>query len=272
MKTRRQIFGQHFLHHKPTIKKIIDTVEEAINKYSPKAIFEVGPGKCAITNDLKALSEKYSLPLIVVEKDLKLKDELVEVLGSESLHFFDAASDKILDLIDSMKAQKQTPFIFVSNLPYSAGSQILAQLCERTNELTNAVVMVQKDVAERMVALTEKGKQQNRGSFTVLIDSNFDSNIEFDVGPGAFSPPPKVMSSVVALRPKQSLMHFSAEQKKQFEIFIKKFFSQRRKMIRSLLPEEALIKLHTLDLDGSERPENLSLEQWFNLFKICSNQ
>ncbi len=274
-RTRRQHFGQHFLHHDPTIRKILDNVEKEISLLTdePKCIIEVGPGKLAITHGLSKITQKQNLPLILIEKDLKLEKEIRSDLNKDfELHFMDAANEDFSKFIMKLKKESRTPFYFVSNLPYSAGSQILANLCHHSDLISGATVMVQKDFAERMIALTPKGKQSDRGSFSVLIESYFHSKIEFDVGPGAFTPPPKVMSSVLTLRPKPIQPFNNLKTALQFEKFVKAAFSQRRKMIRTLVPEDKRDELKEIGLTGTERPENLNLENWYSFFKICSSK
>jgi 16S rRNA (adenine1518-N6/adenine1519-N6)-dimethyltransferase len=266
MKTRQQILGQNFLHHKPTIEKILSAAESVLTSTLPKTLVEVGPGKRAITEGLEALCEKYKLSLALVERDLRLKEGLEENINSTitSLHFMDAAKDEFGVLMQNQTA----PILFVSNLPYSASSQILAQLCRNVEQLSGAVVMVQKELADRMKA---PANTKDRGSFSLMIQSYFSVKVLFDVGPGAFTPAPKVQSSVVELIPLKERFIKTKVEGLKFEQFCKQLFSQRRKMIRKTLADIGLKELEKVfkseNLTGTERPENLDLQTVFHLFE-----
>ncbi len=264
-RTRRQVLGQHFLTSKPTIEKILKVVREQIEKKSIQSILEIGPGEMALTRGLLTTG----LPLYILERDQQLEAGLKEGLKESNSHLFfgDAASDDLLNFYDTIQ---EHPVLLASNLPYSASSQILAKLCEllwrsknKTPTLKALVVMVQKEMALRMCA-TEK--DDARGAFSVLIESYFHSKILFHVRPGAFSPPPKIDSTVLLLEPKLDSPVLQLKNPKDFEIFCKKLFSQRRKMIRKILPKETHARFQALNLTGTERPETLSLDILLQLF------
>ena len=266
MKTRQQILGQNFLHHKPTIEKILSAAELVLNSAPAKTLVEVGPGKRAITEGLELLCEKYKITLALVERDLRLKEGLEENINKTitSLYFMDAAKDEFGTFLQNLSA----PILFVSNLPYSASSQILAQLCRNVDQLSGAVVMVQKELADRMKAAVNT---RDRGSFSLMIQSYFSVKVLFDVGPGAFTPAPKVQSSVVELIPLKNRFIKTKEDGLKFEQFCKQLFSQRRKMIRKTLADMNLKDLENIfkseNLTGTERPENLDLQTVFHLFE-----
>jgi 16S rRNA (adenine1518-N6/adenine1519-N6)-dimethyltransferase len=262
MRTRRQAFGQHFLKDQKVIQRILDATEARINAHKPGSLIEVGPGRMAITYGLAALAESKGVPLYLVERDRKLEPVLHEGLEgvSADLRFFDAASEKMGELIEELAPRG--PVLFVSNLPYSASSQILARLCENRRHLCGAVVMMQKELASRLLA---KPGGRDRGSFSWLMQSHFKSEGAFDVAPGAFYPPPKVMSTVLDLTP-LAVPLLRAEESAAFEKFSKGLFSGRRKMLRNLVDlDEA--GLAALGLTGQERPEALTLEQALGLFR-----
>ena len=269
MRTRRHALGQNFLHHKPTIEKIAALVSTEmgyaaqINR-APKSLLEVGPGRLALTLPLLDVAKKHKTPLILVERDRYLEDEIRTGAPEAELHFMDAAAEKFPALIDELNAKAKTPVFFASNLPYSASSQILANLCHRSKQLSGAVVMVQKELAERMKA---RAGARDRGSLSLLIQSYFEVAAAFDVGPGAFNPPPKVMSTVLKLRPLEHPLTEGMADPLKFESFCKMLFSQRRKMIRKLIPPEKHQLFPKLGISGTERPEVLELTTVKALFE-----
>lgn len=266
MRTRRHALGQNFLHHKPTIEKIAATVaaELAAAPKPPKALVEVGPGKLALTQALAPVAKEAGIPLVLVERDRYLEEEIRAGMGEAELHFMDAATDKFTALLDELAARGNEPVFFASNLPYSAASQILANLCHRSRMLSGAVVMVQKEMALRMAA--DAGDDE-RGALSLLIQSYFRVELAFDVAPGAFTPPPKVKSTVVKLHPLERPLTADFKAPLKFEHFCKMLFSQRRKMIRNLIPAEKHELFPKLGINGTERPETLKLETVLELYR-----
>ncbi|MBI3541653.1 MAG: ribosomal RNA small subunit methyltransferase A [Deltaproteobacteria bacterium] len=271
MRTRRHALGQNFLHHKPTIEKIARLVAEELDEAptKPRSLVEIGPGKLALTAELLPLAEARGLPVHLVERDRYLEGGINEGAPSASLHFMDAATDKFTDFLDDLRARSQAPIFVASNLPYSAASQILANLCHRSKDLAGVVVMVQKEMARRMAAPPGGG---DRGSLSLLIQSYFKVEAAFDVGPGAFTPPPKVMSTVLKLTPLEKPLTEGLSDPLKFEHFCKMLFSQRRKMIRKLISPEKHQLFPKLGINGTERPETLKLETVLELFRGSSEE
>lgn len=265
MRTRRHALGQNFLHHKPTIEKIAKLVESELAASSRKAksLLEVGPGKLALTKMIEPVAQAAGLPMILVERDKYLEDD-IRGGSSAELHFMDAATEKFAELLDALAAEGKAPIFFASNLPYSASSQILARLCHRSHLLAGAVVMVQKELAQRMAA--PEGNSE-RGALSLLIQSYFKVRFAFDVGPGAFSPPPKVMSTVLVLEPLETPATAGLKSPLKFEHFCKMLFSQRRKMVRNQIPSEKHELFPKLGMSGTERPEALKLETVIALYR-----
>lgn len=273
MRSKTHSFGQNFLHHQPTIAKIISTVEQS-RIFDAGALLEVGPGKLALTRPLAQVAHKHHIPLILVERDYTLQSFILEemkktglpenIFNSNSFHLMDAATQKLRELITGIHKQTQKKVLFVSNLPYSASSQIIVQLCYSVPYLLDVVVMVQKELAERIAG---RENSKDRGSLSLVVQNYFEPHLLFHVGPGAFSPPPKVQSTVIRLTPRQN-----RELPEAFEFFCKSLFSQRRKMIRSFFSKEDYFLFDELKLTGEERPENLSLETVITLFKRCQRR
>ncbi|MGE4231886.1 MAG: rRNA adenine dimethyltransferase family protein [Bacteriovoracia bacterium] len=258
MKTRQQVLGQNFLHHKPTIEKILSLTQEQVTKTNPKSIVEIGPGKLALTLKLNEIATKAQAALYLVERDKKLTAGLQEAKVLDKTTFLDAASDQFIEFLKSIP----TPIYIVSNLPYSASSQIIAQICHarlilKASGIAGCTFMVQKELATRMAS-------QNRGSFSLLVESVFSIKLAFDVSPGAFSPPPRVKSTVLTLQPKFDSIVKTTEELSEFEVFCKALFSKRRKMLRARFEDQGLFS--KLGISGTERPEELDLSTVYALF------
>lgn len=264
MRTRRQALGQHFLKDRSVVTKIVALAETLARQHGADAILEVGPGQRAISNDLAALASNLSVPLFLVERDRYLLPHLSDGwIGEPELTFLDAASEGFPKFLRALRERGFKKVLFVSNLPYSASSQILAHLCHESAGLCGAVIMVQKELAQRMTA-PAGGK--HRGAFSFLIESYFRAGKGFDVSPGAFSPPPQVMSTVLPLEPWHESPVRQVADFEGFERFCKGLFGGRRKMIRNLLPPAAKEAMGRLGLTGEERPETLTLETALALY------
>lgn len=272
MRSRQQVMGQNFLRHEPTIKKIIDAVkkrlrDDLLRGRKPKTILEIGPGTLALTKLLADIAANEQMKLVIVERDRFLEGVIRGGVPNGEIHFLDAATEKMLWLLDELAKVDGTPVMVVSNLPYSAASQILATLARRIQSITSAVVMVQKEMAQRMVA-PEKNK--HRGSFSLFVQGYFEPEMLFDVPPSAFTPAPQVMSTVLELVPSSRPISSRIEQPLEFERFCKNLFSQRRKMIRNSLGlstnDELPPTFAKLGINGTERPEVLDFETVLQLY------
>ena len=127
--------------------------------------------------------------------------------------------------------------------------------------------MVQKELAQRIVA---PANDTHRGSFSIVMQCYFSIKTAFDVGPGAFTPPPKVMSTVLVLKPLDQPLTTGMDNPREFEKFCQKLFSQRRKMIRNSIPPDLHQHFAKLGISGTERPEVLEIKTLIDLFRLHS--
>lgn len=212
-------------------------------------VIEVGPGAGALTDRLAALGSE----LVLIEADRDLIAKLSLRFPKATIIQADAAQ------VDYDALVHDRPWIFVSNLPYNAGNAILETVLQSKNLPTRLVVMVQKEVGERMMA--------RPGEMSVLsVATQLYCDIEpvCTVGPEAFSPPPKVDSIVLRLTPK--------EHREGLEAIIalaKVGFSHRRKQLRQTLAQANVASIEAIDAALSHigatkavRPQELSIEQW----------
>ena len=257
-------FGQHFLRDKRTIQRIID----ALAPQPDETIIEIGPGAGALTTQLLERAGR----VVAIEFDNKLAPLLTEQFATFpnfKLVMADAlATDFCAEIAPATEAR------LVANLPYNISTAILQRLIEQRACIREMVVMLQREVVERMMA---PAGSSDRGYLSVLIEAYCETEKLFDVGPGAFRPPPKVWSSVVRLTPKRQIA-FPRED--LFWELVGRGFSQKRKTIfnnlRSATGElaevlkkngGASIVLCKAGVELKRRAETLTIDDWTSIMR-----
>jgi 16S rRNA (adenine1518-N6/adenine1519-N6)-dimethyltransferase len=251
-------FGQHFLKDKRTIQRII----EALAPERDETIIEIGPGTGALTSHLVERAGR----VVAVEFDKKLAPLLSEQFGSFpnfTLVMADALTTEFCkEILPARHAR------LVANLPYNISTAILQRLIEQRACLREMVVMLQLEVVERIMA---PAGSSERGYISVLVEAYCETEKLFDVGPGAFRPPPKVWSSVMRVR-------FRPQISTNEELFwetVSQGFSQKRKTIFNNLRSAsgrlaevlkrnggASIVLCKAGVELQRRAETLTVEEW----------
>lgn len=245
----RKRFGQNFLHDRHWIERIA----KAVNATEGDDIVEIGPGQAALTRELIAGAGKVR----AVEIDRDLAAWLKETFP-ESLSLIEA--DALT--LDWTQVAKNDNLRVVGNLPYNISSPLLFKLLEAADHVKDQHFMLQKEVVDRMVA---QHGSKTYGRLSVMLQWRYRMQKLFDVPPGAFNPPPKVMSSVVRMIPKTKEEVPSVD----FELFssvVANAFSQRRKTIRNAL--SALLSAEEIaacDVDPGARAEALPLDAFVRL-------
>lgn len=245
----RKRFGQNFLHDRHWIERIA----KAVNATEGDDIVEIGPGQAALTRELIAGAGKVR----AVEIDRDLAAWLKETFP-ESLSLIEA--DALT--LDWTQVAKNDNLRVVGNLPYNISSPLLFKLLEAADHVKDQHFMLQKEVVDRMVA---QHGSKTYGRLSVMLQWRYRMQKLFDVPPGAFNPPPKVMSSVVRMIPKAKEELPSVD----FELFssvVANAFSQRRKTIRNAL--SALLSAEEIaacDVDPGARAEALPLDAFVRL-------
>lgn len=245
----RKRFGQNFLHDRHWIERIA----KAVNATEGDDIVEIGPGQAALTRELIAGAGKVR----AVEIDRDLAAWLKETFP-ESLSLIEA--DALT--LDWTQVAKNDNLRVVGNLPYNISSPLLFKLLEAADHVKDQHFMLQKEVVDRMVA---QHGSKTYGRLSVMLQWRYRMQKLFDVPPGAFNPPPKVMSSVVRMIPKAKEEVPSVD----FELFssvVANAFSQRRKTIRNAL--SALLSAEEIvacDVDPGARAEVLPLDAFVRL-------
>ncbi|MGB9893019.1 MAG: 16S rRNA (adenine(1518)-N(6)/adenine(1519)-N(6))-dimethyltransferase RsmA [Candidatus Saccharicenans sp.] len=265
-KTRRQLLGQHFLHEEKIQQKII----EAVEPQPDDLIFEIGPGRGALTYPLAERAGK----VLAIEKDYSLvqalennKPENLEIIAGDILRV------DLKSLIVNHRGRAKRVKL-VGNLPYHISSQILFVLLEVKEMIDRAVFLFQKEVAERIISGPGSKKYS---PLSILLQNFFDCRLLFHLKPGAFSPPPKVDSAGLLFLHRNIPLYFSLQEQENFSQFLKNCFNQRRKTLTRNLEssgyqKEQIIKfIAQLGLKAQVRAEELSPEQLYQLYKFIKN-
>ncbi len=254
--------GQNFLIDGNIVRKIV----EKANITSDDCVLEIGPGIGTLTEELALNAKK----VVAVEIDRKLIPILDETVGKyknvEVIHS-DILKIDIERLID--EKLQGGPIKVVANLPYYVTTPIIGKLIEDRLNIEAIVVMVQKEVADRMVA---GPGSKTYGSLSVLIDYYSDPEIVLSAPKTVFMPPPKIDSSVIKLNIRKDLADIDRE--KLFKV-VRASFSKRRKTILNAISsygfdiEKAVIKncLDDCGISHSERAENLSTQEFIKISK-----
>ncbi len=246
---RRKRFGQHFLHD-PTV---IERIAAAIHPRPDDRIVEIGPGRGALT---KILLAKHTGRLDAIEIDRDLAALLREQLGGAGrfhLHETDALELDFTALAAGGKLR------VVGNLPYNISTPLLFHLLDHRAAIEDLHIMLQREVIARMAA---KAGEDDYGRLTVMLAPWVSIEHLFDVGPGAFSPPPRVWSAVARLTVRAEPSFPVSE---HFGAVVAAAFAHRRKTIRNALRElVSQEQIESAGLDPGARPETFPPEA-FNL-------
>ncbi|MBC7364229.1 MAG: ribosomal RNA small subunit methyltransferase A [Candidatus Aminicenantes bacterium] len=261
-RTRRQLLGQHFLHEKKILMKIV----EAVDPKPEDLIVEIGPGQGALTFPLAARAGK----VVAVEKDYVLIPQL-EKAGPSNLEII--AGDILEIDLNSLLEKKKAGFKLIKlagNLPYHISSQVLFVLLQVREKVERAVFLFQKEVAERIVS---PAGQKKYSPLSILLQNYFDTQILFQINPGAFNPPPKVDSACIRLLRREVPLYFQPEEEASFYHFLQQVFHQRRKTLvknlesAGLKRERVLIVLEKEGVKSMSRAEELPPEVLVRIFR-----
>ncbi len=250
----RKRFGQHFL----TSGEIIERVVAAIAPQAGETLVEIGPGHAAITEPLAHCGT--TLHAIELDRDLVARlEERFRDFGNVSIHEADALQFDFSTLGDELR--------FVGNLPYNISTPLLFHLLAFKYVVKDMHFMLQKEVVDRMSAMPGN---KNYGRLTIMLGCQMEIVPLFDVPPDAFTPPPKVTSSVVRMRP---LPHgrFDIRDPHRLEQVVKQAFSRRRKTLRNALKGLANdADILAAGLDPGMRPEEIPVIGWIELANLLT--
>jgi 16S rRNA (adenine1518-N6/adenine1519-N6)-dimethyltransferase len=251
----RRRLGQHFLHDPAVIARIVAAVAPARDD----TVVEIGGGRGALTLPLLDRLAR----LHVVEVDSALAQALSAVAGPRCvIHLADALDFDFAKLAGGARSMR-----VVGNLPYNISTPLLFRLLEQRQAIRDMHLMLQKEVVDRMLA---KPGGRDYGRLTVMLAAWADLERCFDIGPGAFSPPPRVWSTFVRVVP-LSEPRFPIADPSAFARVVAHAFSMRRKTLartfRDRLPRE---RIAAAGLDPSARPEVLAPRDFSTLAALCA--
>ena len=254
-------FGQNFL----TDQRIIQRIVAALEPNSDETILEIGPGNGALT---AALLERAG-SLVAIELDRNLIPILTERFASRKnfkLVESDALITNVCEVIHPAVRSR-----VVANLPYNVATAILQRLIEQRNCVAEMVLMLQKEVVERITATPSSAE---RGYLSVFVQAYCETEKLFDVAPSSFRPTPKIWSSVLRLKLRPELAAQVQNESLLWQV-VSAGFAQRRKTILNNLrnapaPLRETVKSHggasivlcQAQVDLQRRAETLTIEEW----------
>jgi len=252
-------WGQHYLIDRNILNKVIRTAQVGRDD----VVLEVGPGLGEMT---LALAQQVKR-VIAIEIDPKLVEILRRKL--EGYSNVEVTKGDILEVnLNQLLEKEGQPIKVVANLPYQISTPLLFRFLESKRVISTLTLMLQREVAERMVALPG-GKEY--GPLSIFVQSVSNLSIRFFIKPSAFFPPPKVESAVVYIAWKEAPMVEMSDEE-WFKRVVKACFGYRRKtLVNALkhsgltLPESIELKLEAIGIDPQRRPETLTIQEFINL-------
>jgi len=261
----RKRFGQHFLE-----RAWVDKLIEAIAPSRDQTFLEIGPGRGALTLPLADRARRVLAFEIDPDLAAGLRAAAPANLTVVDGDFLDVTAQQLRDALKAAAGSEPASLRTAGNLPYNVASPILFKLVDLYHggvRFTDATVMLQREVADRLVA---RPGTREYGVLSVLIQHSAAVERLLTLPPGAFRPPPKVQSALVRLRfhaPDPPVREAAV-----FEALVQAVFTRRRKTLANALlafppavrrsPSAAL---KSADLDGRRRPETLSVAEFARL-------
>ncbi|MFY9233823.1 MAG: 16S rRNA (adenine(1518)-N(6)/adenine(1519)-N(6))-dimethyltransferase RsmA [Fimbriimonadaceae bacterium] len=247
----RKGLGQHFLCSSSAVRAIVSATVAA----GTRGVLEIGPGPGVLTGPLSEVAETIAL---------ELDDRMIEALRESAPRARILKLDALEADFESLLADLPAPRGVVSNLPYYITGALLTRIASARHHFSRAVLMMQREVAQR---ITAPAGDSSRGSLSVFLQAQFAISKVASVPAGAFLPPPKVDSSVLLFEPNDT-----SDSPSLFEM-VRVGFTQPRKTLANNLAafrgagrEVAASAIVEMGLDARIRPQELSVEQWRNLF------
>jgi 16S rRNA (adenine1518-N6/adenine1519-N6)-dimethyltransferase len=244
MHVARKRFGQHFLHDPGVIGRILG----AIDPQPGERIVEIGPGLGAITFPL--LERVDELHAVEIDRDA-IRHLRERTAGARALHIHEA---DVLEFDLAALRTDDRKLRVVGNLPYNISTPLLFRLIEQREHIADLHVMLQKEVVARMAA---QASSEHYGRLSVMLAPWLRVEPLFDIGPGAFRPPPRVTSTFARLTP-HAVPPIPTDYPRQYAAVVAAAFSQRRKTLRNALKSLLTdIEISRAGVDPSVRAETV---------------
>ena len=251
--------GQHFLVDRNILNKVVRAAEVG----KEDVVLEVGPGLGQMTVALARHAKK----VIAIEID----ERLVAILKQKVENYpnVEVTQDDILKVDFKRFFKKEARLVkVVANLPYQISTPLLFRFIESREIFSTLTLLLQKEVAERMVA--SPGPKEY-GPLSIFIQAFSDVSIQFIIKPSAFFPPPKVESALVHMAWREKPM-IEPDDEEWFKRVVKACFSYRRKTLSNALkhselslPESVESRMERIGIDPRRRPETLTIEEFGSL-------
>ncbi len=253
-------FGQNFLTSPAVAEKIVNAAELK----ATDTVLEIGPGKGVLTSLMTDRCRK----VWAVEIDARLAEALSIMFG-QSVKIKIVNQDILQYALDEIIEESRSSFKVVANLPYNITVPILGKLIGCRQHIASIIVMVQKEMADRLSA---KPGSKDYGSLSIYVQYYLNVEKLFNVSPGSFFPKPKITSSVIKLTPRE-IPPVILEDESDFFDFVRLCFSQRRKMLRSVLKQHnewggGISNRVSAEMDLTRRAETLNLNEFVKLYNF----
>lgn len=258
MKKPDKSLGQHWLNDENSLISIVNSASVTQND----TVLEIGPGQGALTKYLVSSSKE----VIGVEFDPVLASELMGRVPAENLKVINQ------DILQFNLGELPKDYKIVANIPYYLTSKLVRVISESENPPLTAVLLVQKEVAERIAA-----KPGDMSILSVTAQFFWDVSLGILVKAELFTPAPKVDSQVVVLKRREEQLFGVADNKEFFRV-VKAGFASRRKTLQNSLSgglrinkKDAEQLLDKAGVDGKLRPQTLSLSNWRRIYQVAQS-
>ena len=250
MKNNKSL-GQHWLKDRAILDEIATLAKQDVEVAH---CLEIGPGLGTLTS---TLFRQFS-QVTAVEFDSRLAHNLPQSFPGKNLTVINQ------DFLKFDLSTIKRPYAVAGNIPYYITSPIISKLLESTNPPAKITLLIQKEVAERIVA--EPGRHT---VLSLTVQNYATAKLEFYVAKDYFTPPPKVDSAVITLVPRKKPLVSDDTLK----LIQRGFTNPRKKLIKNLPFDKTLLIeiFNQLQLDPNARPANLSHQDWQNLHKLLSS-
>lgn len=255
----KKSLGQHWLSDPTTLEYIC----EAGGLNSNDTVLEIGPGTGTLTRYLV----KKAKQVVAVEYDKILADKLSDQQIAKNLQIISQ------DILSFDLTKLSADYIVVANIPYYLTSNLIRVLSESTNQASRVVLLIQKEVAQRVAA--------GPGAMSLLsVSAQFywEVLLGLEVPARLFTPPPKVDSQVIIMNRRAMPLFQDVDAKTFFQLVKAGFASRRKTLLNSLAgglrtdKEQVQALLSEAYIDPSLRAQSLSLEQWHLLYMAARSQ
>jgi len=258
----RKRLGQHLLKNKSIAQKIV-----ALGELKPgEIVVEIGPGRGILTQEII----KTGARVIAIEIDRGFCSYLTEHFHESAGAFTLIEGDCLeIDWERMVFSKTKEKIKVISNLPYYLTAPILFKLFGWRKKISLMVLTMQLEVAKRLVA---RPFSKDYGILSVATQFSTHPSLAFKIQPGSFHPPPKVFSAVVKMYMREDGAFYLKDEAHFFKM-VRTIFNQRRKMLSNTLKalkdvekDKIVPSLRKADIEGTRRPETLSLEELHRLY------